>query len=461
LIFSIIMIFSQNIEKFKTMFRVAGLLIPGTDMERRRFIARNLIFHLRPAAVVENTLRFTLSWGLGGMALVLVLVQLVTGILLKFAYDPTPASAYASIQLMIAYAPFGRLIHNIHYWSANLLVLVVFLHMLRVFFTGAFHPPRQFNWIIGLFQFGLILGANFTGYLLPFDQLAYWAVTVSAGMLEYIPWAGSGLKKLILSGPQIGPQTIRLFYAFHTAVIPIFIVIFMAFHFWRVRKAGGLVVPGSPRTLPPNEDFRVSSIPHLFVREAVTALVLLAVVVMAAIFFDAPLGEPANPGLSPNPTKAPWYFAGFQETLLHIHPVFAVFAIPFSLSVFFMAIPYLKYDAHFSGIWFVSTKGKRLAVMAGSAALIVAPGLIMLSEWIVQPGVGVLGPPSVIRDGLIPFIGIFFVFMGFYLLIRKRFAGSKSESVQALFLFAVVIFVVLTTIGACLRGPSMTLGFFR
>lgn len=322
-------------------------------MDRRRFIRRNLIFHFRPQTVAQQSLRFTLSWGLGGMAAVLIAVQLTSGILLKFAYDPAPIAAHASIQVMITTAPFGRLIRNIHFWSANLLVPVVFLHMLRVFLTGAFHPPRQFNWIIGLFQFALILGANFTGYLLPWDQLAYWAVTVSTGMLEYIPLIGPGLRNLILAGPHIGPSTLRQFYVLHTAVIPVFLALFMAFHFWRVRKAGGLAVADR------DKDKQVPSIPDLLVRETATALALLAFILSISVFFNAPLGDPANPGLSPNPTKAPWYFAGFQEILFHIHPVFAVFVIPLASGLFLLLIPYFPYDDPVSGRWFISPKGKK------------------------------------------------------------------------------------------------------
>ena len=110
-----------------------------------------------------------------------------TGVLLKFVYEPTPVEAYASIQTLLSGVPFGRMVRNMHHWGAHLLVVIVFLHMMRVFFTGAFHPPRQFNWIVGLALFCTVLAANLTGYLLPWDQLAYWAVTVSTGMLKYIP----------------------------------------------------------------------------------------------------------------------------------------------------------------------------------------------------------------------------------------------------------------------------------
>jgi quinol-cytochrome oxidoreductase complex cytochrome b subunit len=423
-------------------------------MERRSFIHRNLIFHFRPATVAGSTLRFTLSWGLGGMAMVLVMVQLATGILLKFAYDPTPASAHGSIQLLVSAAPFGRLIRNIHYWGANLLVPVIFLHMLRVFLTGAFHPPRQFNWIIGLFQFALVLGANFTGYLLPFDQLAYWAVTVSTTMLEYIPLAGTGLQKLILAGSQMGPRTLRQFYVLHTAVIPVFLGISMAFHFWRVRKAGGLVVTAGEK------DSRFPAIPHLFVRETAVALSLLAFVMAMAVFLNAPLGDPANPGLSPNPTKAPWYFAGFQEILFHVHPVFAVFVIPLAAGIFFVMVPYLKYDVYAPGVWFVSQKGKRLAAIAGVGAVILTTGFIMVSERVVQPFIGAWGPCSMIRVGFIPFILIIVMVFGFYCLIRRKSGASKSESIQALFVFTATVFAVLTAVGAWFRGPHMALIFF-
>ena len=183
-------------------------LRPRTGKDRKRYLRNNLILHFRPPTVKQQTLRFTLSWGLGGMAATLVLLQMVTGILLKFIYVPTPVDAYASVQIIVNQVPFGRLIRNLHHWCANILVVVLMLHMLRVFFSGAFHAPRQFNWIIGLVLFSLVLAANLSGYLLPYDQLAYWAVTVSTGMLDYIPVLGAYLQKLIRGGTDIGPATL-------------------------------------------------------------------------------------------------------------------------------------------------------------------------------------------------------------------------------------------------------------
>ena len=153
----------------------------------------SLILHFRPRSVRERTLRFTLTWGLGGMAVVMVGMLFGTGLMLKFVYQPFPDRAYESIVHLQQNVIFGQLIRNIHHWSGNTLLIVVFLHFLRVFFTGAFHPPRQFNWVIGLAMFLAVLTSNITGYLLPWDQLAFWAITVCTGMLEYLSGMGNWL----------------------------------------------------------------------------------------------------------------------------------------------------------------------------------------------------------------------------------------------------------------------------
>ena len=187
-------------------------MTPAVDQSQCHFsILRRQVLYFLPHRVAEKTLRFTLTWGLGGMAAVLVTLQLFTGILLKFAYGPVPTQAYESLVHLQEGFLFGQLVRNIHFWSANLLVVVVCLHGLRVFFTGGFHPPRRLNWVVGLSLFILVLASNLTGYLLPWDQLAYWATTICAGMLEYIPLIGSRLQQVVLGGSQIGPATLRNF----------------------------------------------------------------------------------------------------------------------------------------------------------------------------------------------------------------------------------------------------------
>jgi quinol-cytochrome oxidoreductase complex cytochrome b subunit len=432
-------------------------LIPKTDSERKRYLLKNLILHFRPATVHEKTLKFTLTWGLGGMSAVLVFLQLGTGILLKFVYEPTPVSAYASINTLIHDVPFGRFIRNIHHWSANLLVLWMFLHMLRVFFTGAFHPPRQFNWIVGLAMFFMVLIANFTGYLLPWDQLAYWAVTVSAGMLDYIPLIGSPLQRMFMGGPEIGPDTLRIFFAAHTTIVPILLLFLMAFHFWRIRKAGGLVIPRAPEEDPDKNPVRVPVLPHLLLRETVIALVLLAGIFIISIFFDAPLGEPANPGLSPNPTKAPWYFAGLQELLMHFHPLFAICIIPFFFSIALLSIPYLRYETDPVGIWFRSRNGRRSGIIALLTGLIVTPVLIIVDDMLIEPAKWFSGMSPIVSNGLIPCVLITFAVMAFYILMKRRFMFSKSEAIQTTSILLVTAFVVLTVTGAWFRGEGMEL----
>lgn len=428
-----------------------GPLIPDGDTERRRFLRRFLIFHFRPSTVPERTLRFTLTWGLGGTAAVLVIVQLCTGILLKFVYEPSPVSAYGSIQLLMGGVPFGRLIRNLHHWCAHLLVLVVFLHMLRVFFTGAFHPPRQFNWIIGLGQLGIILLANFTGYLLPWDQLAYWAVTVSTGMLAYLPWIGPALQGVLVAGTDLSPNTLKFFFAIHTAVVPVLLTALMGFHFWRIRKAGGLVIPRSPSEAVPPQDARVPALPNLLLREAVTALVVLAGVLLLSVFANAPLGDPANPGLSPNPTKAPWYFAGFQEMLLHIHPVFAVTFLPLFFGLLLLMIPYLGFDNRVGGVWFVSIRGRRTGLLAAAAALVATPLGVLMSEKVLPAATGA------VTGGLIPFAIILIACAAFYFFVRRFLKASNNEAIQALFILLTTAFIILTAVNVWFRGAGMVL----
>jgi len=425
-------------------------LIPKSDQERRRYLLKNLILHFRPATVPEKTLKFTLTWGLGGMAAVLIFLQLGTGLLLKFVYVPTPLDAYTSILALNNEVIFGQLIRNIHHWSANFLVLIVLLHMLRVFFTGAFHPPRQFSWIIGLGLFGLVLTANFTGYLLPYDQLAYWAVTVSTGML------GHRLQEIIQGGNEIGPATLSIFFAIHTAVVPLGLIILMAFHFWRIRKADGLVIPRAAEEKI-EEKSRVTTLPHLLLREVVVALVLIALVMVVSVLFDVPLGDSANPGLSPNPTKAPWYFSGLQELLLHLHPLFSVFIIPLVLVIALMGIPYLKYNTNTEGVWFASIKGRRMTMVAGLIAIVIAIMGILADEYLIDLAVGSGEIPNFFGNGFIPFVFIFCGCAGFYILMKHRYSATNNEAIQALFVFILVIFLILTVTGTWFRGPGMKL----
>ncbi len=180
-------------------------IVPRSDADRRRTVLEFLVLHMRPVRLPESSLRYTHTWGLGGMSLVLLGLLAATGLLLMLVYEPVPERAYDSVVSLQQDVVFGGLVRNLHHWSANLLVAVALLHLLRVFFTGGFHGQRSFNWVIGLSLLLAILASNFTGYLLPWDQLSYWAVTICTGMLGYVPWIGEWLQSVARGGSRDRP----------------------------------------------------------------------------------------------------------------------------------------------------------------------------------------------------------------------------------------------------------------
>jgi quinol-cytochrome oxidoreductase complex cytochrome b subunit len=438
------------VQKIKTNFA-------GSDDERKWTFASSLILHTRPVRVPVNALRYTHTFGLGGMSLVLFMLLISTGLLMIFVYEPSPERAYQSILFMQQEILFGRLIRGVHYWSANLLIAVAALHMLRVFLTGAFHAPRQSNWVIGLSLLFLILLSGFTGYLLPWDQISYWAITICTEMLGYMPGIGRTLQRVILGGTEIGSATVINFYALHTIVVPLLLVALMTWHFWRVRLSGGVVVPrDAAEDSQPGTDY-VPYIPNLLLREIAVGLMLIAFVVVIAIFFEAPLGEPANPGLSPNPAKAPWYFVGMQELLLHFHPVFAVFVIPLVLAIAMLRLPYLRYGSNLSGNWFLSPKGRRMAAVAAATAVLFTPLWVLVDELVVGPGGWLPGASPLISNGLLPCATLAVGVVAFCMLLNQHFKASRNETVQALFVLLAVGFAILTVTGVWFRGAGMAL----
>jgi quinol-cytochrome oxidoreductase complex cytochrome b subunit len=357
------------------------------------------------------------------------------------------------------------LIRNIHHWSGNTLLIIVFLHFLRVFFTGAFHPPRQFNWIIGLALFLAVLTSNITGYLLPWDQLAFWAITICTGMFEYIPGIGEWMQALVRGSGDIGAATISIFFAIHTAVIPACLLVLMPFHFWRVRKAGGLVIPRKPDEDRGSRDEKVPTIPNLILREIVVAVVLMAFIMFVSIIFNAPLGAKANPGLSPNPTKAPWYFAGIQELLLHFHPLFALFIIPILMMIVLFSIPYINYQTNTAGVWFASLKGRNMAVSSALVAVVVTPLGIVADEFVIDFVAWLPDIPGEINNGLMPFALMLTATILFYKVVKKKFSSNSNEALQSVFVLLAVAFIILTITGIWFRGEGMALiwpgGFFK
>ena len=415
----------------------------------------SFILHLHPEQVPASTLRYTHTFGLGGMTALLILLQITTGILLRFVYVPSPAGAYDSILFLQREVPFGQFVRNIHHLGGVLLIVISFLHLLRVFFTGAFHPPvRSGNWVIGLVMFLLIMSSNFTGYLLPWDQLSYWAVTVVTSMLGYIPVVGPSLTEWVRGGSEVNASTLLTFFNFHTAVIPLTLIILMVFHFWRVRRAGG-VIP--PRYAGEKDARMADTVPHLVVRELAVALVLLAVIFVLALFLDAPLRERANPAYSPNPAKAPWYFMGIQEMLMHFHPLLGAILLPLAFLTALFRLPWMRYSRKNQGILFYSEKGKKSALMSAVTALLLTTLLILADEYWLHFNLWLPALPSFVSEGIFPLLLYALLFAGYFYLIKKIYVPEPSETVQAVFVFFLVTYTVLSLTGIFFRGPGMML----
>ena len=428
-------------------------MTPAPPKSRRSF--SDFLLHLHPRTVPEETLRLTLSWGLGGMAAMLVCLLFLTGTLLLLTYQPSTDSAYTSILTLTREVRFGLWIRNIHHWSANLLVVIAMLHLLRIVLTGAFGPGRRLNWIIGLFLLFLLLSANFTGYLLPWDQLAYWAVTICTSMLGYIPVGGLWLQELFRGGAEIGPATLANFFVLHVAFIPATLFIMLLWHFWLIRRAGGLVqVEQDNMDDVPVQ--RVPTVPNLIVREAAVGLALVAFVLILAIVWDAPLLEQANPGMSPNPAKAPWYFMGFQELLLHLHPIFASFLWPLFGIAALIWLPFWQDSALPTGVWFGSDRGRKLVVWTALVGALTTLAIILIDNQLLQSSTAV-ATNTLITRGLLPTILLIALLVGFYFLLVKKLKYTRAESVMAGIVLVLVALAVCTIIGVWFRGAEMHL----
>jgi quinol-cytochrome oxidoreductase complex cytochrome b subunit len=347
-----------------------------------------------------------------------------------FYYRPYAPQSYQDMKDLRFAVYLGSFFRNMHRWSAHGMVICVFLHMCRVFYTGSYKRPRQFNWVIGVFLFLLTLGLSFTGYLLPWDQLAYWAITVGTNIGSYAPVIGKQLRELMLGGHTVGQAALIRFYVLHVAVLPAIVVLLILVHFWRVRKDGGLsrpvwklkeekntdlvnigvpveaaamvvvpsskdktyglmeVVTGKPvfeTVTADEEDEAVFSYPYAFFREGIALLGTVTTIMAVSLFWMAPLEELANPAKTPNPAKAPWYFLGLQELVSHsallggvVVPAVAVLAL--------LAIPYL--DRNPSRLM----SKRRLANRVFTVFVVVNVVLIVIGTFFRGPGWAMVPP---------------------------------------------------------------------
>src|SRR6266536_2596248 len=411
----------QRSEVWRSAFRH-----PQLDTPRGRALQSfsNLFLHVYPVKVPGRVLRFRYSWRLGYILTVLFAITYLSGIYLMFFYTPSVASAYGDMQQLRTGIGFGQLVRNVHRWSAHLMVLVVVLHLARVFFAGAYKRPRQFNWVLGLGLLVATLALSFSGYLLPWDQLSYWAVTVGTNLVNYVPALGRILRDLLLGGAQIGQATLLRFYALHVVVLPVALTVLLALHIWRVRKdgfavqqpTGGAFAEQATELPPPpvpvaaggagggtgdggqrgrllgvvdrqcvtagerRVDDTVFTWPHLLVRHVVVGLATSAVVLTLGVAFAAPQRGLANPNLTPEPSKAPWYFVGLQELLSHVDPLVAGVLIPTGTILGLALLSFLDRNPA------TEARSRKVAVLLFATLLAVATVLTVVGTFFRGPG---------------------------------------------------------------------------
>lgn len=232
---------------FKSIYRTG---YPDTPRKRVMVVINSLALHLHPVRVPERATRVNYTWGLGGLTIYMFVVLTITGVFLMFYYIPSTRDAYDSMISLETSVTFGQFMRNMHRWAAHAMVIMVVLHMTRVFYTGSYKPPREFNWVIGVVLLTLTFLLSFTGYLLPWDQLAYWAITVGANMGGATPFIGKQVKLALLGGFEIGQPTLIRWYTLHVIFLPLAVIVLASMHFWRVRKDGNISTPVYPAGAP-------------------------------------------------------------------------------------------------------------------------------------------------------------------------------------------------------------------
>ena len=465
---------------------------PTSDRTRSEAIMGNFFLHILATRVHLHTLKLTATMGLGIITLVLFALLAVTGVLLMVYYKPSVAEAYDSMKDLTFVVPTGRFMRNIHRWSAHGMVVCVFLHMARVFYTSAYKKPREFNWVLGMVLFALTLFLSFTGYLLPWDQLAFWAITIGANIAqsprELTDALGitstfdiGGIQKTLLLGAHyVGQEALIRFYVLHVIVLPLALTTVLGVHFWRVRKDGGLARPADPiperpsgkpsdpggaktwglmavvkgKTPSVDQDLAntVPAYPSALYAVAAVSMVTVAVMLLLSYFFDAPLVEIANPAVPENPAKAPWYFLGLQE-LVSYSAFMGGVGIPAIVILGLALIPYLDREVEEPGCWFSGPRGKRMAFYSAIYTVLVTVGLLVFTvnfgwvrNWvpdIPQIVITLVNPGTLL-------VALFAVWS----VIAVNVTRSTRLGAIALFTCFIVAFVILTYFATVHRGPN-------
>lgn len=491
--------FVQNLKETPARLKDSALRsgTPNTDRTRSTFVFGNVFLHLHSVRTHRWSLRWATTAGLGIMTTAAFLITLITGILLMFYYKPYPDVAYESMKDIHFVVPTGRFMRNIHRWAANVMVIAVILHMARVFYTAAYRERREFNWLIGMGLLITTLGLSFTGYLLPWDQLAYWAITIGANIAQspreitdalkmtdiFDP---GGLQKFLLLGSdEVGAEALIRFYLLHVMILPLALAMLVGVHFWRIRKDGGLakphdadervsgadekvypvftqapektyhlaaIVKGRTPQVGKGPEHTVPSMPHLFYAELAVLMLTVCICLALALVSDAPLKELANPGVPENPAKAPWYFLGLQE-LVSFSAFMGGIGIPAIVILGLGLIPYLDREKEGTGVWFGGPGGGRLVAQAavlGLSITIALEAFVIRFGWIREwmPSI-----PQLVVTAINPGTVLAAAYAAYSLWLVKRY-GSVRAGALGLFTCFLAGFLVLTIVGTYFRGPN-------
>lgn len=321
----------------------------------------NFFHHLHPPTIPAEQSRWRYTLGAGGTAIFLLLVLVVTGSLEMFYYIPTPAEAAHSVQTLTFLVPFGGLLRNLHFWAAQLLLIVCAVHLIRIVFTGAYAPPRRFNYLLGLTLFVIAILFDFTGYILRWDLGIQWALIVGTNLVKAIPWVGNRLYQALVGGAQPGSATLIRFYAWHVFGLTLLVAILTFWHAFRVRRDGGIAVP------PPGLRTEVERISRfeLARREATAMIFTGATLILLSSLFPAPIAPAMIAITAPTrDARAPWFFLWVQQMLKWGSPFLWGVLVPVILLLIIALIPYIfpKPAEGELGRWF--PKSNRLAQVA-------------------------------------------------------------------------------------------------
>jgi quinol-cytochrome oxidoreductase complex cytochrome b subunit len=474
---------------FNTLNKI--LQIPVSDLERSRAISKNFFLHVHSPKVHKYTLWPGFTLGLGLISFSLFIILVFTGILLMFYYTPSVEHAYFSVKDIIFVVAGGKIIRNMHRWAGHAMVVIVILHLARVFYTAAYIKTRRINWIIGLLLLLITILFSFSGYLLPWDQLAYWATTIAVniaasfdeltealGLTSYI-YIGTLIKHFLLGANTVGQEALNRFYLLHIVILPLGGIILIGFHFWRIRKSNGLSLPHNADQLVAIKEnhfdhsaagkkethsakkrnaHTIHSWPLLMWTELSVFMMCLAVLVIFSYFIDAPLREMANPAVPENPAKSPWYFLGLQE-LVSYSAFSGGIVIPTLLFLSLFLIPYLDREEKHCGIWFSGKQGRTISLYSMSYALIITCGMIFLTvqvgwlrDWfpeISQIIIICINPATILTT----------LYALWSIAVLKKTESTRMAAI-AIFTCILVGFIVYTVVGNWFRGANWEFSLF-